>query len=318
MTETDKQKCNRVLYLYKELLNEKLIKKSEIAKMFGVTEKSIQRDLEDIRTFIDSQNTVEGTNDSLIYDYKERGYRIESVERLRLSNAEILAVGKILLESRAFTKKEMHSLLDRLIENCIPKRNRKLVNDLISNEKFHYVEPKHRKKFIDMLLPLGEAIKDCRIVKIKYAKMKGRSTVERILQPVAILFSEYYFYLAAFIEDIDKKKFEVANDPFPTIYRIDRIKQLEVTDEHFCTPYKNKFEEGEFRKRVQFMYGGKLQKVRFKYIGESPEAVLDRLPTAKILEENEGAYTIEAEVFGKGIDMWVRSQGDKIIEYIIT
>ena len=70
--------------------------------------------------------------------------------------------------------------------------------------------------------------------------------------------------------------------------------------------------EGEFRKRIQFMYGGKLQKVKFKYKGTSVEAVLDRLPTAKILEEKDGVYTISAEVFGKGIDMWLRSQGDMV------
>ena len=60
------------------------------------------------------------------------------------------------------------------------------------------------------------------------------------------------------------------------------------------------------------MYGGKLQKVTFKYTGTDVDAVLDRLPTAKILDEEDGAYTINAEVFGSGIDMWLRSQGEYI------
>ena len=60
------------------------------------------------------------------------------------------------------------------------------------------------------------------------------------------------------------------------------------------------------------MYGGKLRKVTFKYSGYSVEAVLDRLPTAKILSEENGVYTITAEVFGDGIDMWIRSQGDRV------
>ena len=34
--------------------------------------------------------------------------------------------------------------------------------------------------------------------------------------------------------------------------------------------------EGEFRKRVQFMYGGRLEHIRFRYTGPSLEAVLDR------------------------------------------
>ena len=70
---------------------------------------------------------------------------------------------------------------------------------------------------------------------------------------------------------------------------------------------------GCIRKRVQFMYGGKLETVRFIYKGPSVEAVLDRLSTAEILSEHDGCYEIRAEVFGKGIEMWLRSQGDRVI-----
>ena len=60
------------------------------------------------------------------------------------------------------------------------------------------------------------------------------------------------------------------------------------------------------------MYGGKLRKIKFLFKGVSPEPVLDRLPTAKILKQNQEGYIISAEVFGDGIDMWIKSQGDKI------
>lgn len=99
---------------------------------------------------------------------------------------------------------------------------------------------------------------------------------------------------------------------FPTIYRIDRIQNVKVLDEHFKIPYKDRFEEGEYRKRIQFMYGGKLQRTMFWYKGLSVEAVLDRLPTAKILREEDGKYLVSAETFGKGIEMWLRSQGDLV------
>ena len=36
---------------------------------------------------------------------------------------------------------------------------------------------------------------------------------------------------------------------------------------------------------------------------------MDRLPTAEIVGERDGMYEIRAEVFGKGIDMWLKSQG---------
>lgn len=99
---------------------------------------------------------------------------------------------------------------------------------------------------------------------------------------------------------------------FPTIYRIDRICSFRVLDEHFHVPYKARFEEGEFRKRVQFMYGGRLERIKFRYTGPSVEAVLDRLPTAEIVSTDDDGWTIQAEVFGKGIDMWLRSQGEYV------
>ncbi len=127
------------------------------------------------------------------------------------------------------------------------------------------------------------------------------------------MFSEFYFYLTAFIEDEEvQANFDVINDSYPTIYRVDRMKTIDILKEHFHIPYRSRFEEGEFRKRIQFMYGGRLQRLKFRYSGENIEAVLDRLPTAKILDEEDGVYTVTAEVFGKGIDMWIRSQGDKI------
>ena len=63
---------------------------------------------------------------------------------------------------------------------------------------------------------------------------------------------------------------------------------------------------------MQFMYGGKLEQIQFKYTGPSIEAVLDRLPTAEIMSQDEDGWTVEAEAFGKGIEMWMRSQGDYI------
>ena len=124
------------------------------------------------------------------------------------------------------------------------------------------------------------------------------------------MFSDFYFYLTAFLED--QSSFKNPGDSFPTIYRIDRIKSFRTLEEHFKVPYASRFEEGKFRKRIQFMYAGKLERIQFRYTGPSLEAVLDRLPTAKVISEDADSWTITAEVFGTGIDMWLRSQGDYV------
>lgn len=310
-------KIERILSLYTRISNGAIINKAQEATYFNVNERSIQRDIDDIRNFLEINADDSGFYNTIIYDRDKKGYRLDHIYKAKLTNSEILAICKILLDSRAFTKEEISSMLNKLITSCVPKDNQKLVTDLISNEAFHYVELRHKTKFIDTMWEIGQAIKNCQWIEVDYFRIYDKSVVKRKLKPVAIMFSEYYFYMAAFIDDENiRKNFDVINDLFPTIYRIDRIKDCKVLNENFHIPYSNRFEEGEFRKRIQFMYGGKLQRIKFEYSGRDIDAVLDRLPTARIISEDNGIYTVSAEVFGKGIDMWLRSQGDmvKILE----
>ena len=180
-----------------------------------------------------------------------------------------------------------------------------MVTDLIGNEKLHYVEPKHKTVVLDRMWDLAHAVKEQLIIDVTYKGSYGSKLVVRKLKPVGIMFSEFYFYLTAFIVSDENPE-----TIYPTIYRIDRIVDMVITNEHFRVPYAERFEEGEFRKRIQFMQGGELQKIKFYFNGPSIEAILDRLPTAQILKQDEKGYLVQAEVFGKGVDMWLKTQGD--------
>ncbi len=308
---------DRLLAMYAQLAEGKPLYKAREAVKYNCSLRSIQRDIEDLRSFFADRSETTGVVQELIYDRKLNAYRLVPPLRNLLTNEETFAVLKVLLESRSLTKAELFPILEKLISCCVPPDNRRQVTDLIANEKYHYVEPRHKKEILEKMWNLSAGIRAHKEIKITYMRQSG-DDVSRVLKPVGIMFSEFYFYLVGFIDkenQLEKIKFEVENDPFPTIYRIDRIKEYTVTDTHFNVPYQNRFEEGEFRKRVQFMYGGKLQKIKFWYKGPSVEAVLDRLPTAKIEQQNENGYLISAEVFGKGIDMWLRSQGDMVEPY---
>lgn len=305
-------KTARILHLYRALMENGFISKSEAAQNFHVTQRSVQRDIEDLRCFFAEQSP----HQELIYDPDLHVYRLDTASSQFLDNSEILAVCKILLESRSMVKEEMLPILDKLVARCIPAENKKAVTALIANEKHHYVAPHHGQSVLQDLWEIGQAIQRQQLVEITYSRLKAPHEVTRLIEPVGIMFSEYYFYLTAFLRNVDKAtEFENEDDLFPTIYRIDRIKRFAVQKEHFQIPYKARFEEGEFRKRIQFMYGGKLEKIKFKYTGSSIEAVLDRLPTAEIIEQDDSGWTVTAEVFGKGIEMWLRSQGEHLTTF---
>ncbi|MCM1540348.1 MAG: hypothetical protein NC121_03715 [Blautia sp.] len=128
-------KIGRVLSIYTKLLNGDVVKKGEEARAYGVNERSIQRDIDDIRNFLDADAEHTGYLNSVVYDRIRKGYRLEQIYKIKLKDSEILALCKILLDSRAFTKEEMTDMLERLIACCVPQSDQMLVRELIRNEE---------------------------------------------------------------------------------------------------------------------------------------------------------------------------------------
>ena len=301
----------RLLKLYNRLLKNDDIDVEEYAKENGVSTRTVERDIKCIKDFLADN---EDKSRELIRIKRKKKYQLSySEDSVNLTKSEILAISKILLASRAFLKDEISLIIDKIVKQCGPGQDLDLIQELLKNEKFHYIELQHKKSFITHICKLGQAIKDRKKVEIAYKKMDG-NMVRRVIDPVGLMFSEYYFYLLAHIENIDKEKYFCNKDDlYPTIYRLDRIEDFQVLNEKYIpTLYKNRFQEGLFRKQVQFMTGGKLRKLKFIYKGSSIEALLDKIPTAKAKEIDKNIYEVKAEVFGNGIDRWILSQGDAI------
>ena len=291
----------RLLNIYERLNKGEAVNKKQLALDFNVSPKTIQRDIDDLRIYIAETHYTE-SDISIKYDKSVDCYRLVRLEREWLTNEEALALCKILLESRAFVKDELSTLIEKLIMQIAPS-DRSIAENIIRNEYFNYVPLRHGKKLLEPIWLLSQFITDHKVISFSYNRQDGKESFKTV-KPVSIMFSEFYFYLIAFSIESDTDH--------PIIFRIDRIKNLKPTGEKFFVPYKDRFDEGEFRKRIQFMYSGELKTVTFEYSGVL-EAILDRLPTAKVLSESDGVYTIRAESYGDGIFMWLRSQNCKIL-----
>ena len=288
-----------LLNLYERLNKGEVVNKDMLAKDFGVSLKTIQRDIDDLRAYLAETHFTE-MEVSIQYDKAKNGYYLVRLEREWLTNEEVLALTKILLESRAFQKDELSRLIDKLIMQTAAN-DRKTVEEIIRSEYLSYVPLQHNKPLLSPIWQLSEIIHTQKVISFLYTRQDGKTSFKTV-KPVAIMFSEFYFYLIAYMADNSKN--------YPIVFRIDRMRDIKETGECFTIPYKDRFNDGEFRKRVQFMYSGELKTVTFEYSGVL-EAILDRLPTSRILKEENGVYTIRAEAYGDGIYMWLRSQGDK-------
>lgn len=298
MTGEKDMKVTRILTIYSKLVHGEVVNKREMAEIFNVNEKTIQRDLEDIRTYFSDNRERLGPRD-IIYIRNRKGYILDNKDDV-LTREDILALTKILLESRAFCKDELKHLTNSILGQ-VDVNQRKNVKDIIGNEMLNYVPLNHSGVLLTKIWDLSELIRNKEVTQILYIKVDGVE-VKRRVKPLAIIFSEYYFYLIAYLNDFDS----------PTVFRVDRIKEYKAIEEKFYIPSAERFEDGEFRKRVQFMYAGKLMKIKFEFTGSSIDAVLDRLPTARVIEALKGKFIVEAEVYGKGIIMWILSQGKNI------
>ena len=297
------EKSFRLIKMYEKLNKGEVLYKKELANMFCVSEKTLLRDISDLRVYYANTSMK---LESIVYDKKINGYYLKDNDSHWMTNQEILAICKVILESRAFNLKELKILIDKLLLLASPINNEE-IRGIINKELFYYVPLKHNQNLLQRLWNITLFINHKEFIEIAYTRKDG-VTKNHEIKPVALMFSEFYFYIIAYMADESKKD--------PTVFRVDRIKEIRGTNKHFRTPYSEEFNDGEFRKRVQFMFTGKLQKVKFEFSGASVESILDKLPTAEIINEKDGIYTMVAESYGEGIYMWLRAQGDivKVIE----
>ncbi len=287
--------------MYERLNKGEIINKKAFAASFGISEKSVQRDIEDLRIYL-AETYENGDDVTVAYDNRKHGYYLKKNNTEFLTNEEILGIAKILLESRAYNKAELDVLITKLLTQASPTAKIN-IKELILNEKFHYIPLLHGKPLLKHIWQLSEYITHKEIISFDYERQDHKIT-HRTVKPLSIMFSEYYFYLIAWFANDSKD--------YPAVFRIDRISNITSSNEHFKIPYSERFEEGEFRKRVQFMYSGELKRFTFEFSGPSVEAILDRIPTAKILSQKDGVYTIRAECYGDGVLMWLRTQGENV------
>lgn len=295
----DSEKNIRLLEIFFRALHGESISVKKIAEEYGVSTKSISRNINDLQNFLFEHRELM-QNATLEYSYKEKSYILHNDEFLK--NSELFAMVKILIGSRALSKDELLTLIAKLKKFTTIIDREKLEN-LIRKELYHYHEVKSDcQSVIDNLWKIVSAIENKKVITITYYKM-NRHEVKRKIKPVAVMFSEYYFYLIAYRNDESGYK--------PVYYRIDRITSITENREKFIIDLEHDFNEGDLREKNQFMFPGENIRICFEFSGLSLQAILDRLPTAKVVEKKDnGVSVIEAEVNnGRGILMYLLSQG---------
>jgi len=290
-------KIDRILEMFYRAIKGEALSASKLAEEYSVSTRSITRDITALKLFLADHRDTMG-NAELIYSSTDHCYKLKMDNFI--TNKELFLIMKILIGVKALESKDLLKLIGKLKAHT-SYGDRKALEKLIHKELYHYSSIKFDcQNVIDNIWNLSECIEAKQPLTITYYRM-DRKQVKHKIKPVAIIFSEYYFYLFAY-KYSEKTR-------VPHYFRVDRITEITKHREKFDLSQEQSFDEGLLRQRSQFMWPGKLRRIRFEFTGPSVQAILDRLPTAKIVDANDKIYTIEAEVYGDGIKMYLLSQG---------
>lgn len=299
-------KAERVMELLFRALKGEALSAQKLADEYNVSTRSITRDIDSLKCFMAERPEVfYGTE--LVYSSSNHCYTL-NMDTL-LSNKELAVIAKILVGCRALSKNDLAIILSKLEANTSPE-DRFKVKELIQKELMHYAEPgSDCSSVIDYLWKLTQCISSQNIISIYYIRM-DRQAVDHRLIPASIMFSDGYFYLIAY--KLDKKTNSVQALK-PLYFRIDRIKEIVVHRQKYAPDTSTTFDEGLLRNQSHFMWPGPQRHIKFEFTGPSVQAILDKIPTARIVsKETTGiktTYTIEADTIGDGIKMYLLSQG---------
>lgn len=286
--------ATRQLTIYQTLLTGAPVTKKDLVERFDVDERSIQRDISNIRNFIAEENL------ELELEYRRSTKAYQLVGKTQtFGKAHVLALIKILLASRAFNKDETEQLIELLLARLEPGEQREL-NWIIKNEQSNYLPLTSATELLKPLWDFSLYIVRSQAIDITYTKQRGEK-VTRTIVPKAIIFSDYYFYVVSYNPKYD-------NDLF---YRLDRIKEWHPSDEKIKVEHKDRYEDGKLRKKIQYMTPGDQKKIRFEFTGIL-EAALDRFPMSKVIENDGKKALLEVETIDQGAKMWLLSQGKRV------
>ncbi len=212
MTKKDAgdKKYYRVLNILNRL-NEGPVRVAELSEEFGVSERSIQRDLERINM---------------------TGFRLDTPQKGVYTFAAGVSLTNFDLTSEQLSvlvlMREMAAGLGGAIKDAFDAVFARATSAGAGDSHFYALGPRAlnplTRRFYE---DIAFAIEHRKKLKVSYAGADG-ALRERVLRPVKILTSESFFYMMASADGGDPEKFAK--------YRVDRVKKLEILPEEFTPP----------------------------------------------------------------------------------
>jgi predicted DNA-binding transcriptional regulator YafY len=195
----------------------------------------------------------------------------------------------------------LESLFDK-IKTTLPGEYIQYLGQIENSLEVSAKPYKHYGRILETIERVSQAAINKKQIEITYYTMSRKSQTRRKIAPYKIWFFDGTFYLIAncgLREDI-------------RIFALDRIKELEITDESFETP--EDFNIDEFMRSSFGVFHGEPVRVRIWFAADIAEYIGEKIwhNSQRLEPQKDGSIIFEAEVAGtEEIKYWVLKWGAK-------
>ena len=285
----------RLLNIYERLQQKEYLSKAELAADYSVSEKTIQRDIDDLRAYL-IETHIYDKGISIKYDKTLNKYYLNNPSPNSLSGDEVLSMCKILLENCSLPKERLSEIIKKIIR-ILPSTDRSVIyRDIAENLKEYYSVQTPS----DITLKIWDFTKYSQndsTIFLSY-KFPNQQIHNYIAFPIAVVYKNNVFYLVAFTKE---------NIEFPTVFNINQIVAIKLITKEFTSQLNINELKKSFRKDGPF----ELKNITFKFSGNIIH-LLSKFPTASIVNEQDKIYTLRTLFCTESTINWLKIH-DKLI-----
>lgn len=254
-------KTERLLETALILLNRRTVTAGELAERFGVSVRTIYRDLDALSAAGVPVYTTQGSHGGISL---MEGY---TLNRVLFSPREREALSAALKSLNSVQYPELGAIIDKLgaVINS--------AEDWIEVDFSAWGESDSEKgRFAD----IKQAVMEKRLIHFEYINAEGEKSA-RTAEPLKLLFKDNAWYLSAYCRKRKESR----------TFRISRMKKVELLAETFMRRAEKKAKEQRQEKKIFF---------ELKFSQKAVSRIYDIFDDSLITKENDGAYTLKTEI----------------------
>lgn len=217
-TENTRFKTGRILKLYTDLMSGETVSKHDAVKNYEVTARTVQRDIDDIRSFLDGEAAKGNRCGSIVHDKKLGGYVMKHDSDSRLTDGEIFALCKLLLKSDIICRNELIKIMEKLLESCASKENKNAIREIVTADIDDFGKNDYDCFIVEKLWDFSRAVKEKRYANIKY--LKDGNTFSKRIKPMEILVEDNVIFVIDNGNGVSKTE----------LYRLDCIYEYKISE----------------------------------------------------------------------------------------